>query len=410
MIDPKQATELILEHTSVLSAETLSLAHAVERILDEELHAKNDLPSFDNSAMDGFALRCDYWANGSRTNPVFLKVSETIKAGSSGRGAVHSGEAVKIMTGAPIPSGADAVVMKEMTEEDGNNIVKILNIPKPGDHIRKKGEDVQSGTLLLKKGTRIRPYEVALLASQGIAEVLVIRSPRVSILATGDELLEVSEPLSFGKIRNSNGPALGSALFRWGVDVIDQKKLGDKREELEVNFKSALTDADLVLITGGVSAGDFDHTRLILLKLGVREVFWKVAVKPGKPLFFGIYGEGSGCAGKPVFGLPGNPVSALVCLEEFVRPALEKMRGYRPDHPSYHLKGKVLNGCPKPADRQQYLFCQASRPAEDFHIQILRPQGSAMMGMACKANALAVAPIGQNCIAPGDILPFRWLK
>ena len=178
----------------------------------------------------------------------------------------------------------------------------------------------------------------------------------------------------------------------------------DDPERMEEALRSALPESDVLLVSGGVSVGDFDYTKTLLEKLGWKEVFWRVAIKPGKPLLFGLYRE------KLVFGLPGNPISVLVCLEEFVRPALEKLRGYVPGHPSYHLRGRADDDYPKPADRQQYLFCRAEPEGDDYRLRILRPQGSAMMGMAARANALAISPIGVRRVRRGDVLPFRWLK
>lgn len=412
MISPEEALTKILEHLGPLPAESVPLHHAVDRVLARDVVARDDLPPFDNSAMDGFALIAEDMAKGSLEKPIRLRIREIVRAGSVSMESLKTGEAMKIMTGAPLPKGTHAVVMKELTRSLDGDRVEILQIPEAGENIRRRGEDVRAGDLLIKKGTLLRPYEVALLASQGVVAIEAIRKPRVAIVATGDELVDAAEPLTPGKIRNSNGPALASALTRWGIPAADLGIVGDDPAKLEKKLRNALAQGDLILVSGGVSVGDFDYTRSLLQKVGMEEVFWKVAMKPGKPLLFGLCSSDDPSVGtqKPVFGLPGNPVSVLICLEEFVRPALEKMQGYSPRYPSYHLRGRVTNAYGKPEERQQYLFCRATADGEGYRLEIIRPQGSAMVGMACRANALAVSPIGVRRVNEGDVLPFRWLK
>ncbi|MBI5247615.1 MAG: molybdopterin molybdotransferase MoeA [Elusimicrobia bacterium] len=409
LLCPDAALRLIFDHAPALGAETVPLAQAVDRVLAAEVRARDALPPFDNSAMDGFALRAADIKDASPDHPVELTVRETIRAGETGRIEVKTGEAVRIMTGAPLPRGADSVVMVEMTEPGSRGAVRMAKATRSGSHVRVRGEDVQEGSLLLDRGALLCPYDVALLAAQGITEVSVIRRPRVAVLATGDELVDYRDEPAAGRIRNSNGPALQAALSRWGVPVENLGIAPDKPDALRAVLSSALAQADVLVVSGGVSVGDFDCTKSVFAELGVREVFWKVAIKPGKPLLFGVY-EAPGARPKLAFGLPGNPIAALVCLEEFVRPALESLQGYAPKHPSYHLTGTALNDYPKPEDRRQYLFCRAEPASGGYELTILRPQGSAMLGMASRANALAVAPSGVSRIVRGDALKFRWLK
>lgn len=409
MIPPDEALRLIFEHARVLGEEKVPLARAVDRVLASEIRAREALPPFDNSAMDGFALRASDIEDATPRNPVELAVLETVRAGETGRLEVKPGQAVRIMTGAPLPRGADSVVMQEMTEPGAGGTVKLAHATRPGSHVRSRGEDVLAGSPLLDAGALIRPYDIALLAAQGITDVPVIRRPRVAVLATGDELVDAREALSPGKIRNSNGPALDAALTRWGVPVVNLGIAPDEPEALRKTLAAASARADVLVVSGGVSVGDFDCTKSVFAALGIREVFWKVAIKPGKPLLFGVL-EAPGAAPKLAFGLPGNPIAALVCLEEFVRPALETLQGYAPKHPSYHLTGAALNDYPKPEDRRQYLFCRAEPAPGGYELTIIRPQGSAMLGMASRANALAVAPAGVARVKRGDALQFRWLK
>lgn len=407
MISPDQALEKIGSHIFTLPSEKISVTQSVDRILAKEIIAQEDLPSFDNSAMDGYAVKVQDLSSASKSSPVGLEVRLVIRAGSRSREELRPGEAFKIMTGAALPPGANAVVMKEWTEsKDG--YVKIFRAPKVGENIRPQAEDVRRGQKLLKAGTLLRPYEVALLVAQGIQEVLVVRKPKVALLSTGDELVTLNHKCSPGKIRNSNGPALAALLSRWGVPALNLGIVPDDEKKITKRLKQALRQADVVLISGGVSVGDFDYTRRVLTKLGVQEIFWKVAIKPGKPLYFGVKEQNR--SNHWVFGLPGNPVSLLVCAEEFVRTALEKLQGHQPKHPSYHLQGQAVNRYTKPHDRQQFLFCRVTEKEKRFEIKIIRPQGSAMLGMAAEANALAMAPIGIALIDIGDPLFFRWLK
>ncbi len=318
----------------------------------------------------------------------------TLRAGARPSETVTQGTAVPIMTGAPLPPGADAVVMKERTSRR-NGTVEILAAPEPGDHIRRAGEDVRRGAPLLAAGATLRAYEVALLCAQGFQTVRVVRRPRAAVLPTGDEL--------GASLRDSNGPALAALLGRWGSAARAFTPARDSGPELDASLTEALSGADLLVVTGGVSAGDFDLTRPALEALGLKTVFHKVAMKPGKPLLFGTLGR------TLVFGLPGNPVAALLCAEEFVRPALEGLQGRLTAPPSYHLKGELTAPYPGAKGRRQYVFCACRRENGRFLLTPIRPQGSAMLGMACRAQALAVAPEGGRMDA-GRELDFRWLK
>jgi molybdopterin molybdotransferase len=409
MIPPDEALNLIHARASVLGAESVPLSGAADRVLAADVRAATALPPFDNSAMDGFALRAADLRDAAPGHPVELTVLETVRAGQTARLEVKAGQAARIMTGAPLPRGADSVVMIEMTEPGAAGKVRMAAAVRERSHVRGRGEDVREGSLLLEKGALLRPYDVALLAAQGITEVPVVRLPRVAVLATGDELVDHREEPGAGRIRNSNGPALLAALSRWGAVTEDLGIAPDEPGALKTTLAAALSRADVLVVTGGVSVGDFDCTKSVLAGLGLREVFWKVAIKPGKPLYFGAL-EAPGAPPKLAFGLPGNPVAALICLEEFVRPALESLQGHAPKHPSYHLSGAALGDYPKPADRRQYLFCRARQAPGGYELDILRPQGSAMLGMASRANALAIAPAGVDRVRRGDLLAFRWLK
>lgn len=399
------ALRKILAAVSPLAAERVSLSRAAGRVLARDWRAKMDLPSFDNSTMDGYAVRAADLRGAGPGRPVELAVQGLARAGRRGPEKIKAGHAVKIMTGAPLPRRADAVVMQELSASGGPGKVKIFHAPKRGQWIRPRGGDIGAGALLMKAGRALRPYEVSALAAQGAAQVAVFRKPRVAVLSTGDELLGPGRPLSRGKIYDSNGPAILSALPGWGVDAVDFGIAGDEPRKIKARLKSALSRCDAVLVSGGVSVGDFDYTKSMLESLGVKTVFWKVKIKPGKPLFFGVY-KGK----KPVFGLPGNPVSVLVCLEEFVRPALDKLQGAAPQISRYHLRGKAVNGFVLPKERQQRLFCEATQSGPGFSLRIVPRQASHMAAACSKANALAAPAQGVSRVKPGDILAFRWLN
>lgn len=423
MISVEEALKIVLENARELDSENVSLLEAVGRVLTEDLDARENLPPFDNSAMDGFAVKVADIAGASRSRPAVLRLKETVRAGTTAKTTLLGGQAIKVMTGAPLPAGAEAVVMREHTEEDGAAAtVRIFRRAAPGENIRPKGEDVQAGQNILKRGALIRPYEVALLAAQGITGVSVARRPRVAVIATGDELAAPSTArLAPGQIRNANTPAMAAAIRRWGSEPFDLGIVADNPDHLKEAFKRAAEQADVVLVSGGVSVGDFDFTKTSLEEFGMTTIFWRVAIKPGKPLLFGKAKKATDATKATkamardknvlVFGVPGNPVSTLVCLEEFVRPVLEKMQGRQTQHPSWHLFGAVDEDQRiRDTQRRHYLFCRAYDGENGFQIHVIRPQGSAMIGMTVNANAICVAEAGQSRIKKGEKLPFRWIK
>lgn len=405
MISARQAQDLIASHAAPLPPETVELRRAIDRVLAVDLPAAQDLPPFASSAMDGYALRAADAKGATARKPVNLKVLGVIGAGSTSRVKVGPGETMRIMAGAPLPEGADAIVNDEFARPI-NGVVAIVKAPKAGNSVRPRGEDVRKGQPLVARGTLLRPYEVALLAAQGMAAVPVIRRPRVLVFSSGDELAGPGESLGFGRVRDSNGPGVIAALTRWGVDAIDGGIVPDEPGALKAALTRALSGAaDVILVSGGSSAGDFDYTRPVFLELGLREVFWKVAIKPGRPLLFATAFDSL------LFGLPGSPVSSLLCLEEFVRPALERLQGRQMKFPVYRLRGRAKSEFACEPARQQFLYCRAEPlPSGGYELDIVKPQGASMIGMACQANALALAPAGLAKVRRGDTLAFRWLK
>jgi molybdopterin molybdotransferase len=324
MISVRTALDLVLADMHPLGTERVALPQALGRILAEPVRATRDVPPFRNAAMDGYAVLAADVAAARRDAPVALQVLETVGAGRMPRRRITPGHATKIMTGSPMPEDADAVVRVEETDEQDGQ-VRVLASVEPHANVRDPGEDMRVGQTVLEPGRSLRPADIGLLASLGVAMLQVRRRPEVAILSTGDELVELGEPLAPGQIVNSNAYTLAAAVEEAGGVPRVLGIVRDTPESTRRAFTEAFA-ADLVLSTGGVSMGTFDLVRQTLAELGVVERFWKVAQKPGKPLTFSMRGQ------TPIFGLPGNPVSTLVCFYVYVRPALRAMLGLEQLH------------------------------------------------------------------------------
>lgn len=310
-----EARNLILANVPLLGQERVLISDAVGRILAEDITAAWDMPRWTNSAMDGYAVRSQDCQQSTR-----LEVIDFIPAGGGSDKSVEPGTAIKIMTGAPLPAGADAIVPVEETAEEGH-LVHIQNTVKAQAHVRVKGEDVKQGECVVPRGTLLRPAEIGMLASYGKVFVPVYRKPRVAILSTGDELVELGETLSEDRIINSNSLALVASLKEIGAEPVVLGIALDNRASHIEKISEGLK-ADALITSAGVSTGDRDFVRAVLEELGVKPVFWKVDIKPGRPTTFAMR------EGTPVFSLPGNPVSTMVTFEELVKPALLKMMGH----------------------------------------------------------------------------------
>jgi molybdenum cofactor synthesis domain-containing protein len=292
------------------------LADVLGLALARSVVAPHHVPPFANSAMDGYAVR----AHDVARTPVSLRVLEDVPAGSVAKASVGAGTAIKIMTGAPIPEGADSVVRVEDTEQKGNEVTIKIGVPK-GSAVRAAGGDIEAGTMLFSAGIRLTPVHIGVLANIGLARVPVRRRPRVALASTGDELVAVDgPPLGPGKIRDSNRPMLAAMLREVGAEVVDLGRIPDQEADLRQSLAYAVDKADAIVTSGGVSMGEYDVVKAVLLKMGNVD-FWQVAMQPAKPFGFGRVG------GLPFFGLPGNPVSSMVAFEQFVRPGLLKMMG-----------------------------------------------------------------------------------
>lgn len=403
LISVKEALERILaaESLSPLPGIEVELERAPGRVMAADVVAGLDLPPFDNSAMDGFAVRAVDISDASEGDPVLLNVTGEVPAGASGSISIAAGEAVRITTGARLPGGADAVVPVEDTSDPhpmvGRSIPEVVEIHRPverGEYVRRSGQDVQRGSKLLRSGHRLRPADVAMLAALGMPRALVHRRPRVAIFSSGNELLEPGEDLIKGKIRDSNSYGLVGAVARAGGMPVRMGIAADEEPEVKRMFERCVAEgADLILSSAGVSVGAHDYIRTVLEKHG-RLNIWRVNMRPGRPLAFGISGE------IPFFGLPGNPVSALVTFEVFVLPAINQLEGARHTH---RLSVPVrLQEAVKSDGRESYLRSIVWWEAGEYHARLTGSQDSGVLSSLILANALLIVPAGVELMEQGE--------
>lgn len=431
MISVEEALEHILKHFEPLEAERVRILDALNQVLAEDVYSDVDIPPFDNSAMDGYAVRGADTVGGSRDSPVSLRVVADLAAGYTTDVAVEPGTAIRIMTGAPMPAGADAVVRFEETSDDkrspsngegkalpiilgerlsegdnglGRRIsgwVEVFKEVAVGGNVRLAGEDIKRGELVLPKGTVIRPQEIGVLASLGRGEVQVIRRPRVAILATGDELVDIDEEVTPGKIRNSNEYSNAALVIHYGGIPIMLGTARDDVADLTAKIKEGLArGVDLFLTSGGVSVGDFDMVKEVLNAEGEMS-FWQVNMKPGKPLAFGRI------QGVPLIGLPGNPVSAMVSFEQFARPAILKMLG------KTHLRKPTIEAILEEgvtsSGRRSFRRVIVEKREGQYYATTTGPQGSGILTSMVKANGLAIIPEGVRRMEAGQRVEVQML-
>lgn len=400
MLTVEDARTRILAHFTTLAAEEVPLTAALDRILAEDATAHDETPPFANSAMDGYALRSQDMLNASEDAPVALQLVGEVPAGSVYAGTVAAGEAVRILTGAPVPDGADAVLQQELTEV-ADGVVRLRVAVAVGNNIRPAGGDIRPGMRLLPAGTQLGPAEIALLAAAGIHPAKVTRRPRVAILATGDELAALGEEPRPGQIRETNSPYLIAAVARAGAEPVPLGIAGDRAEDIRAKLAQAMT-ADLILTSGGVSVGDYDLVKQILAEQGSID-FWRVRMRPGKPLAFGLLGE------TPLLGLPGNPASAAVTFELFGRPAIRRMLGCaRVERPT--VQARLVGGSIARGDRRHYVRVQLSAHAGTLEARQTGSQESHLISSLQGASAYLVIEEGTGEFAEGDLIPALLLN
>jgi molybdopterin molybdotransferase len=391
-----EARASVLAAVRPLPAESVAATDALGRVLAEDVVADLDLPPFDSSAMDGYALDGDALSAQAGGE---LPVAGESRAGAPFEGRIEPGEAVRISTGAVIPQGANAVVPVERVEVVAKDeYAEIIRIPatKPGAHVRRAGEDVHRGDVVLRAGSELGPAELGMLSALGRLETRCTRRPGVAVVATGDELVPADKQLGPGQIHDSNAAAISALASLAGARTTGRFGVGDTRESTVAALEEASRETDVVCITGGVSVGAHDHVKPALLELGFEELLWGVSLKPGKPFWFGVRGD------QYAFGLPGNPVSAMVTFVLFARPALRALQGADPSitRTVARLDGPI----PANADRDQAVRCRLRVADDGWHAEPTGPQGSHVMSSMLGAGALAIVPAGERDLGPGELV------
>lgn len=397
MIPLDEARARIDRDITPLEVVPVALADALGLVLTDDVTSTEDIPPFANTAMDGFAVQAADTRGANEDQPVTLPVVATVAAGEVAPRPLAAGEAMRIMTGAPIPPGADAVIMVELTRPTGPDTIELVAEVPMGNHVRPAGDDLKAGTEVFPGGTVLTPGHLGVLASIGREEVNVHRRPRVGVMSTGDELVEGSQPLRPGQIRDSNRLTLLSLVAEAGFVPVDLGLIPDDEAAIRTALERGATETDAVITSGGVSMGDFDLVKAILNELG--DVNWmQVAIKPAKPLAFGLM------KGTPVFGLPGNPVSSMVSFELFARPALRAMMG-RSDVHRPRIKAIADHGLARDPDGKTHFIrvTVAQRSDGAWYVRSAGGQGSHQLRAMAVANGLAVVPDG-NGIDPGGVV------
>jgi molybdopterin molybdotransferase len=395
MLTVDEAQALVFAEVKVLPAESVPLQEADGRVLREDVAAPRDVPQLDNSAMDGYAVR-------AADTPGSLEVIDDVPAGRISTKTVASGTAIRIMTGAPVPQGADAVAQFEITDR-GEKVVKVQNAVDKGASIRRAGEDMQAGQIVLRSGTLLGPGEIGVLATAHKSTVSVGRRPSVAILSTGDELIDVADPPAPGRSVNSNSYAL-AALVRAAGGVAHVRGIIRDDRAATINALQSTLDCDFIVTSGGVSVGAYDFVKDALEALGAETKFWRVAMKPGKPVVLSRLRE------KLFFGLPGNPVSALVSFTLFVAPSIRKALGLTENLLPPVVNVRTTAALKPAADRRSYLRVRVLARQGELVAEPMKAQGSGVSTSMIQANGLAIVEAGTAAIDAGQLVPVMLLS
>ncbi len=394
-----QARDTLLSAISAVAGwETVPIRSALGRVLMRDVIAPFDVPAHDNSAMDGYAVRAEDLSAAENR----LAVVGTAYAGGAFSGVVGPGQAVRVMTGAVLPRGADSVVVQEVAKMDGDQVI-LPAVQKPGQNVRRAGEDLAAGKPALAAGKKIGPSELGLMASLGFAEVAVRRRPRIAFFSTGDELASIGRPLAPGEVYDSNRYTLFGALTQLGVDILDMGVVRDDPAAMEQAFAEAAEQADAILTTGGVSVGEADFVKDIMARLGeVR--FWKIDIKPGRPMAFGRLGNAW------LFGLPGNPVAVMVNFYQIVLDALVKLQGVDPlpIRPAFQVRAAAP--IRKLSGRREFPRGVLFQEGGEWKVRLSGNQGSGVLRSMAEANCFIVLPEESGSVAAGDLVqvqPFQ---
>jgi molybdopterin molybdotransferase len=400
MITVEEALEKILSRIHPLGSEKVSILEALGRVMAEDIYANRDIPPFNNSGMDGYAVRSEDIQNASSSHPVRLEVIEDLPAGFISKKNLKRGQAIRIMTGAPIPKGVDTVVPVEDAKQDDQFVLIFTTLPSD-ENIRKAGEDVKEGERVISAGDLIRPSEVGMLASVRRSFVSVYQRPLVAILCTGEELVDVDGILDEVKIVSSNSYTLAAQVKDCGAIPVQLGIVRDRKEEIKEKLLQGIR-ADVLISSAGVSVGDYDFVKDALKDLGMEMIFWKVAMQPGRPLVFGTI------QGKPVFGVPGNPVSSMVSFEQFVRPSLLKMMGHRQLYRPV-IEAVLKEDIRKKPGRRHFMRAFVSFEKDQYFASVTGPQGSGILKSMVKANGLVIVPEDREMVRAGEKVKVQLL-
>ncbi len=401
MLNYEDARALVFQNIKPLGKYTCPLTESQGLALSDDILAPHSIPSFDNSGVDGYAVQAKDLAEASLINPILLQNLGYIAAGDFANEIMHSGQCMQIATGAPLPEGANSVVMKEDIKIEGSQI-RFTRLIQEKENVRYRGEDIPEGDKIIPAGTVIGPAQIATLATFGFSQVPVHRVPKVSIVSTGSELIDIVGKPSEGQIRESNRFMLAGMVRQEYCEILKISMVPDLPEVLTDAFEEALK-ADVTLICGGMSIGEKDFAKYLLKELGVMEIFWKIKFKPGKPLFFGHRGK------TRVFGLPGNPASSYVLFEEFVRPALRKMMGRRVLEESM-VKATLETPITKTYNRLHFMRGLLHEENGEFRVRPLKFQGSHSIGSIVASNALIRVEADSPSIPAGSKVSVRPLR
>jgi molybdopterin molybdotransferase len=394
LLSVEEALAEILACIVPLAPERIDLLSAWDRVLAEEIIAPANIPTMANSAMDGYAVQAADTVAATPDSPVFLPVIADLPAGYLAKSPLAAGQAIRIMTGAPLPVGADAIVMVEATAKYGDQVA-IYAAAKVGQYVRPVGEDIRQGEQLMTSGTLLTAAEIGLLAAVQRSWVQVYRPPRVAILSTGDELVEIDQTLKPGKVVNSNSYSLAALVKAAGGIPTIYPIVPDDPVAIAAAIQSA-TAEDFIISSGGVSVGDYDHVKPVLKQLGAEIKFWQVTMKPGKPLVFAML------QGKPYFGLPGNTVSSMLSFLLFVQPSLRKASGYLPPFTAPTIMVTLETPAQSKGDRRTYLRAKVRYEAGKFYARLAPRQGSGELSSMLSANALVILAEGTTQAKIGE--------
>lgn len=401
MISVEEALRIILEESKALECEEKDILSCLNKVLAEDIYSRDNLPPFDKSAMDGYAIKSEDTDAYEDGVSIKLEIVDLIKAGESSDKELKNVQAMKIMTGAPVPKGANAVIQIEKVEVREDTLY-ISEKAKNGCNVIKLGEEIKVGDIALRKGTLIRPTEIGVLASLGYSKIKVYRNPVVSILTTGDELVDINETPKFGQIRNSNEYSLKALIQNLGLEALCLGIVEDKKDTLKSKVKEALEKSDIVITSGGASVGDFDFVEQVLNEINADIKFQSVAIKPGKPISFAVIDK------KLFFSLPGNPLSAITTFEEFVKPACEKMLGKSMEGDNT-FPVILAEDFKEKEGRSKYIYVKIKAENGKLYAYKAGSQSSNQLITMSKANGIIIMPAGIGYKKAGEVLSGKFI-